>query len=491
MVVRDAAETDRLAEAIAEILPALEALNTFDHTTDAGCDRAVWETGLGGALPEAGAGLETVLRQLREVVIPNGLQNGAPGFSGWITTAPTTSGTVAALASTVAGSQRWWVQPFNYLEGLALDWLAQLLGLPADWQGTFTSGGSVANLIALGAARQAAFERVGDHPSRDGLPADRRWRLYASSEVHHVVTRAAGVLGLGRRSVADIPCDDRQRIDLDRLQEALEADRREGVLAVAVVATAGTVNSGAVDPIAEMVEIAARYETWLHVDGAYGLFGRLDPRVESLYEGLDRADSVAVDPHKWLAAPVGCGATFVRDRGLLGRAFTTEPAEYLEGAAGTAEVRSMFDDFGEIFHEFNVEHSSPSRGVLVWAILREIGARGMRERVIRHNDFARDLAGRVRDDERLELLAEPVLSICCFRYRAAGQEEEALDDLNRQIAARLRAEGDLVPSTTRVDGRFAIRPCYINPRTTIAEVDALARRVREIGDSIVDAMSGS
>lgn len=254
---------------------------------------------------------------------------------------------------------------------------------------------------------------------------------------------------------------------------------------MALVGSAGTVGTGAIDPIEEMVELAVEYESWLHVDGAYGLFGKLDPRVAPLYRGLEKADSVVVDPHKWLAAPVGCGAAFVRDRALLGRAFTMEPADYLEGAASTGEVLSPFDHFGDLYHNFNVEQSAPSRGVQVWAILREIGVEGMRARVIRHNDFARHLATRVGENPHLELLAEPTLSICCFRYRRSGQEEPELDSLNAEIARRLRAEGDYVPSTTRVSGTLAIRPCYINPRTTIEQVDGLADRVRELGDSLM------
>ncbi len=480
----DTAETGRLSEAIGRILPALEDFNRFQGQDLAGRQRSIWTADLNQPLPERGVALDEVLHELTETIIPYGLRIGSPGFCGWVTNAPTTAGTAAALAATVAGSQRYWIQPFSYLETVALRWLAALLGLPTDLHGVFTSGGSVANLVGLGAARQQAFERIGCDPARDGLPRGSRWRIYASSEVHHVVNRAAAVLGLGRRAIASIAVDATQRINLDHLRETLEADRAKGILPVAIVASAGTVNTGAIDPIDQMAEIASRYDMWLHIDGAYGLFGVLDPRVAPLFHGLERADSVAVDPHKWLAAPIGCGAAFVRDRALLGRAFTTDPAEYLEGDAGTGEVQSTFDDLGDFYH-FGIEHSAPSRGVRVWAILKEIGAEGMRERVIRHNDFARHLASRVEEDDRLELLAAPTLSICCFRYRPPQLEETSLDDLNAEIARRLRADGAYVPSTTRVGGKFAIRPCYINPRTSLAEVDGLADRVREIGDALM------
>lgn len=275
-------------------------------------------------------------------------------------------------------------------------------------------------------------------------------------------------------------------MNLDRLYTVLELDRKKGIFPMAIVANAGTVNTGAVDPIAQLAEAAATHETWLHVDGAYGLFGKLDARVAPLYRGLARADSIVVDPHKWLATPVGCGAAFVRDGALLGRAFTLEPAEYLEGAAGNGEINSPFDHFGEQYHHFGLEQSAPARGVQVWAILKEIGAEGMRERVVRHNSFARHLAARVSADEHLELLAKPTLSLCVFRYRSTVLEESALDELNSEFAQRLRAEGKYVPSTTRVRGKLALRPCYVNPRTTLAEVDGLADRVRELGDAMVE-----
>jgi aromatic-L-amino-acid decarboxylase len=481
----DAADTARLSDAIGRILPALEAFNRFDGADPAAREREHWLHMLDRPVPARGIGLDGVLEELAEVVIPHGLRNGAPGFNGWVTTAPTTVGAAASLAATVSGSQRWWVQTFNYLESVALRWLSELLGIPSTWQGSFTAGGSSANLVALGAARQQAFERLGRDPARFGL-ADRDVRIYASSEVHHVVIRAAAVLGLGREAVATVPVDTSGRIVLGDLRDRLQADRAAGIHAVAIVASAGTVNTGAIDPIESMADLAAEFQTWLHVDGAYGLFGRLDERIAGLFEGLERSDSVVVDPHKWLAAPVGIGAVFVRDRALLGRAFTLEPAEYLEGAvADDGDVTSPFDSFGELFHDFNLDQSAPSRGVAVWAALREIGAAGMHDRVRRHNDFARRLARLVRSDERLELLAPPTLSICCFRYRAPDLDEPTLDQLNAEIARRLRATTPFVPSTTRVAGRYAIRPCYINPRTTIHEVDGLAKAVREIGDRLL------
>jgi glutamate/tyrosine decarboxylase-like PLP-dependent enzyme len=284
-----------------------------------------------------------------------------------------------------------------------------------------------------------------------------------------------------------LPTDDAFRMDVDALRAQLRRDKADGCTPIAVAASAGTVNTGAVDPLSEILEVCREEEVWLHVDGAYGGFGLLDPAVAHLYEGFAAADSIAVDPHKWLAVPLGCGATFVRDRGLSARAFALEPAEYLEGSLRGAEtIRSQFDDVGYPFYETTVEHSARSRGVTVWAALKEMGAEGFRSRIVRHNGYARHLAERVQASPDLELLAPVTLSVCCFRYvpaRLRGQpgSSSRINDLNRKIVARLHAEHHHVPSSTEINGSFAIRPCYINPRTGWEEVDDLVEAVERIG----------
>lgn len=219
-----------------------------------------------------------------------------------------------------------------------------------------------------------------------------RWRLYASSEGHHSVFRAAGILGIGRRNVSQIPIDAEMRIDLAALEAALDRDAAAKLVPIALVANAGTTNTGAIDPIDQMVAIACRRKIWLHVDGAYGLLGKLDPRVATLFDGVEQADSVIVDPHKWLAAPTGSAAVFVRDPALQERAFTMEPADYAEGAMVEGEANSTFDSLGDDYLQIGPEMSAPSRGVAVWAILKEIGADGVRDRISRHCSLARHVS---------------------------------------------------------------------------------------------------
>lgn len=357
-------------------------------------------------------------------------------------------------------------------------------------QGVYSSGGSVANLLALGAARQSAFERLGVDPAADGV--HRATAIYASTESHHTIQRSAGVLGLGRHAVRAVPCDRAGRMQVPALARILDEDRRRGVLPIAIVANAGTTNTGAIDPLATIGRIAHDRGVWLHVDGAYGLPGRLDERVAPLFEGLERADSVIVDPHKWLGAAVGVAATFVRDREVLRRAFTQEPAAYLEGSmhgngngAGDdagARIEHSLDDFGVPYHDYGVELSAPPRGVVVWALLREIGADGLAQRVRRHNDMARLVAHEAAAHPDLQLMRQPTLSICCFRYVSARVAD--LDRLNRLLHRRLLRENRIMPSTTRVDGYLALRPCFVGARTTAAQARQLVADVLRIGAAL-------
>jgi aromatic-L-amino-acid decarboxylase len=482
----DACITSGLTEAVQRILPALEQFLQFEDQDLAARDYPLWRDNLDEPLPQHGAGAEATLQLLRDEVIPRGTRIGAPGFTGWVTTAPTVVPAAAALSGSLAGPQNCFAQSFSFLEHLALQWLKQLLGLPLAVEGVFSSGGSMANLIGLGAARQWACEQRGIDPSLEGLEGVTKPRLYASQEIHHVILRAAGVLGLGRRALVALPTDDGLRMDVDALRALLRRDKEEGCTPISVAASAGTVNTGAVDPLSEILEVCREEDVWLHVDGAYGGFGLLDPAVTHLYEGFAEADSIAVDPHKWLAAPLGCGATFFRDRGLVARAFALEPGEYWGSYRDAETIRSQFDAPGYPFHETTVECSMRSRGVTVWAALKEMGAEGFRARIVRHNGYARHLAERVQASPNLELLAPVTLSICCFRYVPAelrGQPGSGsrINDLNREIEARLHAEHHHVPSSTEIRGSFAIRPCYINPRTGPEEVDDLVQAVERIG----------
>jgi len=349
----------------------------------------------------------------------------------------------------------------------------------------FSSGGSTANLVALGAARQWVFEQRGVDVSQDGLPPGAQARIYASEQAHHTIQRATAVLGLGRAGTRHIACDARQRIDVTALRAAIAEDERDGVVPVAVVGTAGTTDSGAIDPLGDLAEVAREHGAWFHVDGAYGLIAAASPALRPAFAAVADADSVIVDPHKWLATGVGCAATYVRDARLLQRAFAQGAAAYLEGSFSSGEHDAVvqFDSIGIPYMDMGIELSAPSRGVLAWAVLRELGRAGVAARVERHVGFARHAAQRALMHPRLELLLEPELSIVCFRYAAS-------DAVNAEILLRLRRTTRSIPSSTVAGGHLAIRPCFINPHTQLTDVDALVDHVITIGDKLTGLQPG-
>lgn len=440
-----------------------------------------WRSVLQQPLPEQGVGIDAVVAEIGRYLLPNASQIPNPGCTSFITTGATSIGALATLAGAVAAPQRIGLHAFGFLEDMSLQWLAELFGLPREMQGIYSSGGSVANLLALGAARQSAFERIGIDPAKTGV--QRQARVFASAESHHSIQRACAVLGLGRDALIKIPCDAQGRMRIDALAEQI--NHCDG-LPIAIVGNLGTTNAGAIDPIAELAEISRAHNIWLHLDGAYGLPGVLDPDVAPLFIGMEHADSVIVDPHKWLGAPVGIGATFVRDRELLQRAFTQEPAAYFEGSLMQQHASHSLDSMGTPYGDMGVELSAPSRGAVVWALLREIGRSGLRDRVCRHNAMARRLAAVAKADPHLELLREPTLSICCFRY--VDERIADLDTLNRNIHRQLIHHSRNMPSTTQINGKLALRPCFVGARTGWQQVDDLLAEVRELGARLVTDM---
>ena len=477
---REQAETGDLQKLLSLIGAGLDEYLKFEHP-DALHPGHNWREYLDIPLPQQGVGIEQVTQDLLSQIIPNGSPVPRPGFSSFITTGSTTASTLASTAASIASPQRYMHTAFNFLEELSLQWLAEMCGI-GNMQGVYSSGGSVANLVALGGARQSAFEKTGHDPAADGV--NQRVSVYASEECHHTIQRSCGVLGVGRHALRMIACDRKGRMQVDASKRAVAEDRADGRLPMAIVANAGTTNTGAIDPLRALGEIAVENSIWYHVDGAYGLPGILDEHISHLFQGLELADSVIVDPHKWLGASVGVAATFVRDRQVLYRAFTQEPADYLEGSvehgdSSAPAIEHSLDDFGIPYFDFGVELSSPCRGVVVWALIREIGVEGMRERVKRHNVMARYLAQYANGHPNLEVLSEPTLSICCFRYIAPDIMD--LDQFNQKLHRRLVRENVYMPSTTRVKGRLALRPCFVGARANQSQVDGLLEAVLRIG----------
>jgi len=478
-ITAEYAESGKLSTYLKQMGGYLDSYLEFNQA-DAMASAHQWRPALDQTMPIKGVGIEQVLSEFGEYIIPNGSQIPRPGCTSFITTGAASVGVLAGLAGSVAAPQRIGLHAFNLLEQVSLNWLAELCGLSPEMKGVYSSGGSVANLLALGAARQQAFERKGVDPAEQGVT--QASRIYATQSSHRTIHRAAAVLGLGRNAVVAIEADTLGRMNPTALRQQLEADAKKNFLPIAIVATAGITSTGAIDPLLELSAIAQAHQIWFHVDGAYGLPGLLDPRVADLYQGLEHADSVIVDPHKWLGAPVGIGATFVRDRSVLNRAFAQGESDYLEGSFNEDNVQNSMDSMGIPYQDFGVELSSPSRGAVVWSLIREIGKEGLKQRVCRHNSMARQVELRAQQEACLELVQGPTLSICCFRY--VSDPINDLNEFNRLIHRQLVRNGKNIPSTAMVNGTLAIRPCFIGARTDWDLADSLVDEVIEIGQEL-------
>ncbi len=310
-----------------------------------------------------------------------------------------------------------------HLERAVVRWLAELVGFPhAPGAGLLTSGASAATIVCLAGARGRALAKAGHDVRRDGLAGAPRLVAYVPAEAHSCVQRALELLGLGSRAMREVPLDG-GRLDATALRAAIAADRASGALPALLVGSAGTVNSGAIDPLDALADVAAAEDLWFHVDGAYGAFGVLDPAIAARYRGMDQADSLVLDPHKWLGVPVDAGCALVRRGDDLRDAFSLIPP-YLrqdtDAAVGT-------------FAEYGPEQTRPFRALKTWATIAARGRAGIAAQVARANALARELAALIEREPELELAAAPVTSIVAFRARPAGCPPGRLDELNRAL----------------------------------------------------------
>jgi glutamate/tyrosine decarboxylase-like PLP-dependent enzyme len=321
----------------------------------------------------------------------------------------------------------------------------------------------------------ASRRQSGADASRRGLwNSGRPMTVYASEEVHMSIPKAADILGFGRDQVRVIECDDRQRMRVDQLASRIESDLREGLRPFCVVGSAGTVNTGVVDPLAEIANVAREFDLWFHVDGAYGAPGVLDERKSALFKGIERADSVSLDPHKWLYVPVDAGCLLFRDAAAARAAFNTEDADYIKTHGYTDEEAFAFWDYG-------VELSRRFRALKVWLTLQYYGTRRIAEAISDDISLAQYFGDIVANAGDFELLAPVELSICCFRYvpRGAAVNDADLDRLNERIMELVQKGGRAYISNATVNGRFALRACITNFRTTKSDIDQTIEAIRD------------
>jgi glutamate/tyrosine decarboxylase-like PLP-dependent enzyme len=437
-------------------------------------DAATLRAQLEEPLPEHGLAPERVLEELEERT-RGGLAGSTGGrYFGYVTGAALPAA-VLAEAWTAAVDQNVGMWPLGpaavELEQLTLEWLADLLGYPRG-SGYFGSGATMANTIGLAVARHAFGRRHGVDVREAGVRALPELAVYGSEELHLSDYKALRTLGLGSACVRPIPIDDAYRMQVEPLVAAIERDRAAGVAPAIVIAQAGSVNTGGSDPLDEIAEVCERYGIWLHVDGAFGAFFRLNPRTAPLVAGLERADSLAVDAHKWLNVPNGVGFVLFRDGELHREAFAGS-AGYLTPGAGAN------------LHELGIEASRSWRGACVWAALKQLGRTGLAELVTRCCDLAAELSALVEASPRLEPTAPAPTNIVCFRYRPAGWEDgEQLDDLNRRIQSAVAADAEVFHTGATLRSGFSQRAAIVSWRTTSDDVRMLAEAVEAAGDAL-------
>jgi glutamate/tyrosine decarboxylase-like PLP-dependent enzyme len=466
----------------ANLAAALDLAATEAKAYLAGIDDALVRPRTSGGgqdveLPEEGIGSLAALRELAQSADEASTRSAGPRFFHFVMG----GGTPAALgadwlASTLDQNAYSWISsPFaSRLEQISVAWLADLFGLSGEWSGVITTGATMANFAGLAAARRWWGLQQGVDIEADGLSGLPPMTILSSGYIHVSALKATAMLGLGRERVRTLTRDSAGRIDLDALASALR-DRDQGP--VVIVANAGDVNTGDFDPLADILAIARRHRTWVHVDGAFGLFAATSPITRHLVEGLEQADSVAVDGHKWLNVPYDSGYAFVRD-----------PA-YLAGAFG-ASASYLGKDARPAFGNLGPEMSRRARSLAVWATLRAYGRSGIRAMVERHLRLAQRVGEQVDAAPDLERLADVRLNVVCFRFRPPGFPEDQLDDLNRRVGEMVLEDGRVYFGTTVYDGKVAFRPAIVNWRTRDEDVDLIVATVRELGGRAIAQVAG-
>jgi len=433
---------------------------------------------LTGPLPESGMDPGLLLEQTAQLLFAHSLLNGHPRFFGYITAPPAPIGILgdflAAAVNPNVGA--WTLSPAaTEIESQTVQWIASLIGYPVNCGGLLVSGGNMANFVCFLAARAA---KAGWDVREHGVYADsgRKLRVYGSIETHTWIQKAADISGLGTASIRWIATDEKLRVDVPALRRQIEADTAAGDVPCLVVGTAGSVSTGAVDPLREISALCKEYGVWFHVDGAYGGFAAAVPQASNDLHGLSQADSVAVDPHKWLYAPLEAGCALVRDPEMLRAAFAYHPPYY------------HFEERATNYVDYGPQNSRGFRALKVWLALRQVGAAGYRKMIADDIRLSQAMAQAISRHAELELMTQD-LSITTFRYvprdlRTNLQEAEVepyLDALNREILDRLQRGGETFVSNAVVAGHYVLRACIVNFHTSQADVEALPGIIARIG----------
>ncbi|MGA9573777.1 MAG: aminotransferase class V-fold PLP-dependent enzyme [Lysobacterales bacterium] len=425
-------------------------------------------------LPDTGCGARESIEKLLQLNELAAANTGGPKCFHFIIGGNTPAAMAADVLATAyeTVTYTWVVSPVGVqMELQALDWLKELFGLPASMSGIMVTGATMANFVGMASARQWWGEQHGFDISEEGMSGKPQMPVLTSGFIHASSLKVLALLGVGRANVQQFCRDDFGRLDIDAMRCALEDLNGQPVL---VIINAGEVNSGEFDPVNDIIDLARRHNCWVHVDGAFGLFARVSPRTAHFADGVERADSITVDGHKWLNVPFDSGYAFVRDHGLMTRAFRYS-ADYLPAP----------DNPRPTMGAIGPESSRRARSFAVWATLKAYGRQGHRSIVEHCLDIAQHFAGQVRLHDTLELMAKVPLNIVAFRFNPGGLSEQQLDELNQRLGDTIIEDGRFLAGTSRIGKRTIFRPAFSNWRTRKEDVEEFASVVVELGQRLL------
>jgi len=469
-----------LVDRIAEFLRGLRERPVAPDTTPAQIRSLIG--GGGNGVPERGEDPQAILRNAAELMFDHSTFNGHPRFFGYITSSASPIGALADLLAASVNSNvgAWQLSPVaTEVERQSVRWVAELIGFPGDSGGIMVSGGNMANMVCLMAAIRKKAGWNMRQSGAAGAPA-KRLMLYASVEVHTWLQKGADLCGLGLDSVRAVAVDESRAMRIDDLRRQIEADRQAGLEPAFVVGTAGTVSTGAVDPLPEIARLCAEEGLWFHVDGAYGAPAAMLPDAPAALRAIGLADSVAVDPHKWLYAPIEAGCSLVRDPKALHDAFSFHPTYYqFDGSA---------EDPPTNFYEWGPQNTRGFRALKVWATIRQVGREGYRRMIGDDIALSRAMFDEAAKHPEIEALTQS-LSIATFRFvpadlgedRGDARASEYLNQLNTELLARLQQAGHVYLSNAVLDGVFALRACIVNFRTEHEDVVRVIEESARVG----------
>jgi glutamate/tyrosine decarboxylase-like PLP-dependent enzyme len=432
--------------------------------------RVELEAELREPLPEGPTPVDTLLDQLQRAVWPNIGNVQHPRFFAFI---PSPSNFVSVMADALAAG----FNPFagNWLEGsgpaqielVTIDWLREMCGLPETAGGLFVSGGSMANLTALAAARRARLDGRGD----DAV-------IYFSDQTHNSVEKALRVLGFAREQIRALPSDEDFRLPVESLRRAVAEDRADGKRPFCVIANAGTTNTGAVDPLDQLADLCGRENLWLHVDGAYGAAACLSERGRKLLAGIGRADSVSLDPHKWLFQPFEIGCVLARDARLLKKTFQT--------MTGILEDTKRAEEEEINYYDYGVQLTRGFRALKLWLSIKTFGAAAFREAINRGFEMAEFAESLLRQSDCWRIISPATFGIVTFRFVAEGRSDGEMNEIHRRMVEAMAEDGFAFANSTSLRGQTVMRLCTINPRTTEDDVRATIKRLEQFGRELQD-----